>query len=391
MAEKKLTIEEKWKFDIETYDNGAKVKTKFPQCEGCLYYVKGDALHCRKYAEDRKPKEVLLAQKECTLFEPTKSLEVHLSDDIEEKLYGGIFGFVIGDLLGVPVEFSSRQERDADPIKELRAYGTYHQPFGSWSDDSSFTLCLMDAMIKDNIVVELKNNMIDCYKKGLFTPRGQLFDIGISTGNAINNMMRGINPIECGGVEENDNGNGSLMRVLPLAFVRDRYGSQEYVRLIEDVSSVTHGHNRSKLACVIYVLFASNLYRGMEKEEALDSAIRIVVDEQRERYKSELEHYKFVCNKKVIGLDRMQIKSTGYVVDTLEAAVWSFFNSKSYKEVVLNAVNLGGDTDTIAAVAGGLAGIYYGFKGVPNLWIQNVIEKEKIADLCDKLFERYNK
>jgi ADP-ribosylglycohydrolase len=84
----------------------------------------------------------------------------------------GIFGFVIGDLLGVPVEFFSRQERDADPIKELRAYGTYHQPFGSWSDDSSFTLCLMDTVIKDNIVVELKNNMIDCYKKGLFTPRG---------------------------------------------------------------------------------------------------------------------------------------------------------------------------------------------------------------------------
>ena len=163
------------------------------------------------------------------------------------------------------------------------------------------------------------------------------------------------------------------------------------MRLIEDVSSVTHGHNRSKLACIIYVLFASNLYRGMEKEEALDIAIRIVVDEQSERYKSDFEHYKFIFNKKVIDFDRTQITSTGYVVDTLEAAIWSFFNSKSYKEVVLNAVNLGGDTDTIAAVAGGLAGIYYGFKGIPNLWIQNVIEKEKIADLCDKLFERYNK
>lgn len=388
---KQLSIEEKWKIDAESYDNGAKFMMKYPQCEGCLHYVKGDALHCKKYVADRKPKKVLLAQKECFSFESTKALEIHLSNDIEGKLYGGIFGFVIGDLLGVPVEFSSRQERDADPIKELRAYGTYHQPFGSWSDDTSFTLCLIDAMLKDDIVGELKNNMIDCYKKGIFTPRGQLFDIGISTANAINNMIRGINPVECGGVEENANGNGSLMRVLPLAFVRDNYSSQEYVRLIEDISSVTHGHIRSKLACVIYVLFASNLYRGMEKEEALDSAIRIVADEQSERYKSELEYYRFICDKKIISLDRVQIKSTGYVVDTLEAAIWSFFNSKSYKEVVLNAVNLGGDTDTIAAIAGGLAGIYYGFNDVPNLWIQNVIGKEKIVDLCNKLFERYNK
>lgn len=385
---KRLSIEEKWKIDAEFYDEGAKFMMKYPQCEGCLHYVKGDALHCKKYIDDRKPKEVLLAQKECISFEPIKSLEVHLLNETEGRLYGGIFGFIIGDLIGVPVEFSSRQERDADPIKELRAYGTYHQPFGSWSDDTSLTLCLIDAMLKDDIIGELKKNMIDCYKKGIFTPRGQLFDIGISTSNAINNMIRGINPIECGGIEENDNGNGSLMRVLPLAFVRDNYSNQEYVRLIEDVSSVTHGHDRSKLACVIYVLFASNLYRGLEKDEALDSVIRMFIDEYGERYKDEIKHYRFILDKSIISADRTQIKSTGYVVDTLEAVIWAFFNSKTYKETVLRAVNLGGDTDTIAAIAGGIAGIYYGFNGVPEKWIQNISGKEQIASLCDDFIGR---
>lgn len=243
-------------------------------------------------------------------------------------------------------------------------------------------------MLKDDVIGELKKNMIDCYKKGIFTPRRQLFDIGISTSNAINNMIRGINPIECGGIEENDNGNGSLMRVLPLAFVIDNYSNQKYMRLIEDVSSVTHGHDRSKLACVVYVLFASNLYRGLEKDEALDSVIRMFIDGYGERYKDEIKHYRFILDKSIISADRTQIKSAGYVVDTLEAVIWAFLNSKTYKETVLRAVNLGGDTDTIAAIAGGIVGIYYGFNGVTEKWIQNISRKEQIASLCDDFIGR---
>lgn len=386
MVEKQLTIEEKWKLDAETYDNGADVKTKYPQCESCSYYVKGDALHCKKYVEERKPREVLLAQKECFLYESARTMNRHFDSDIEKKMYGGVFGFVVGDLLGVPVEFTSRQERDADQVKEMRAYGTYHQPFGSWSDDTSFTLCLLDALLEDNILEKLKDNMIACYSKGLFTPNGQLFDIGISTRNAINNMIQGMKSIECGGTLEIDNGNGSLMRVLPLAFVRDKYNNQEYIKLIEEVSSVTHGHKRSKLACIIYVLLASNLYRGMDKEEALDSAIRVVLNECSEKYKTELKYYQFIFDKTIIKADRIQVRSTGYVVDTLEAVVWSFFNNFTYKDVVLTAINLGGDTDTIAAISGGIAGIFYGYDLVPNEWIQNVLKKEEIMELCDRFY-----
>jgi len=386
MIENQLTMNEKWKVDAEAYDNGAKVTTKYPQCDSCLYRVKGDALYCKKYVAERKPKEVLFAQKECFFYDPVDKLDKHFDSDIEKKMYGGVFGFVVGDMLGVPVEFTSRQERDADQVREMRAYGTYHQPFGSWSDDTSFTLCLLEALSGEDIIEKLKDNMIACYSNGMFTPGGQLFDIGISTRDAIVNMISGEKPTECGGVLESDNGNGSLMRVLPLAFVRERYNTQEYIKLVEDVSSVTHGHKRSKLACILYVFFASNLYAGMDKEEALDSAIRIVINECSAKYKTEWEHYRFVFDKSIIKADRIQVRSTGYVVDTLEAVIWSFFNNESFEETVLTAVNLGGDTDTIAAIVGGLAGIFYGYEKIPNGWIQNMIRKEDIMNLCDKFY-----
>lgn len=114
----------------------------------------------------------------------------------------------------------------------------------------------------------------------------------------------------------------------------------------------------------------------------------MVLNECSEKYKTELKYYQFIFDKSIIKADRIQVKSTGYVVDTLEAVVWLFFNNLAYKDVVLTAINLGGDTDTIAAIAGGIAGIFYGYNKIPNKWIQNVLKKENIMKLCDKFFEK---
>ena len=140
-------------------------------------------------------------------------------DELEKRLYGGIFGFCIGDMLGVPVEFSSRKERDEDEVKELRAYGTYHQPFGAWSDDTSLMLCFIDAFNKGFSMNGLAENFASYFSEGKFTPYGEMFDIGIATQNAIINIIQGVEPVNCGGKTEKDNGNGSLMRILPLAYL----------------------------------------------------------------------------------------------------------------------------------------------------------------------------
>lgn len=386
MDNKILTLHDKWSKDADSYEKGAKIKTSYPQCESCIHYVKGNALNCKKYTNERKPKGVLFAHTECIHYHSSEPLKVEITSEKQNRFWGGIFGFCVGDMLGVPVEFSSRQERDADPVKELRAYGTYHQPFGSWSDDSSLMFCLVDALMCEDVLEQLKKNMIAYYKNGLFTPRGQMFDIGNSTRYAIENMERGIPAVECGGSTQQDNGNGSLMRILPLAYLRGKKKDEEYVQLIEDVSSLTHRHKRSKLACIIYVIFASQIYNGFGKADALDYALAFAHKYCAKEYREEFPYYKNVFNKAIINADRNRISSTGYVVDTLETVIWSFFNTDSYEESVLTAINLGGDTDTIAALVGGLAGVYYGFQRIPDIWIQNILKKKEIANLVSEYF-----
>ena len=382
MNNKKLTLHEKWSKDTDSYEKGAKIKTSYPQCESCSHYIKGDALNCKKYVDERKPKGVLFAHTECMYYNSLDPLKLDITSEKQNRFFGGVFGFCVGDMLGVPVEFSSRQERDADPVRELRAYGTYHQPFGSWSDDSSLMFCLMDAVLCEDVLERLKKNMIAYYKEGLFTPRGQMFDIGNSTRYAIENMERGIPAVECGGSSQQDNGNGSLMRILPLAYLRGKKKDEEVIKLIEDVSSLTHRHKRSKFACVFYVIFASQLYNGFGKEDAFDYTLAFVHKHCAKEYHEEFFYYKNVLNKSIIKANRNQINSTGYVVDTIEAVIWTFFNTGSYEKSVLEAINLGGDTDTIAALVGGLSGLYYGYKEIPDRWVQNILRKNEIAEMC---------
>lgn len=378
---KQLTLIEKWELDIESYKQGAKIKVSTPQCKKCKYHIKGDALHCEVYKNEKMPKYVRFPQKECPSFVSNDILDISVLNEYENRLYGGIFGFCIGDMLGVPVEFSTREERDNDEVKELRAYGTYHQPFGAWSDDTSLMLGLIDAFNNGFSMDKLAENFVSYYKNGKFTPNGEMFDIGISTKNAIEKIIQGMEPVKCGGSSEMDNGNGSLMRILPLAYLENEYDEVQIIKLVENVSSITHAHNRSKLACIIYVEYALQLIQGKEKLEAYEETIEFISKNCNEVYSNELKNFENILNKNIFNFKREEIKSTGYVIDTLEAVLWLFFNKNSYEEMVLGAVNLGGDTDTIAAIVGGIAGIYYGFNAIPNRWVQNVTRKSEIKEM----------
>lgn len=323
----------------------------------------------------------------------------------EFRVYCGLFGFCVGDALGVPVEFSSREERKNDPVREMRAYGTHLQPIGTWSDDTSLMLCLIDAINRGYSIQKTADNFMDFYRNGAFTPHGEVFDIGMSTRDAIEKMCDGELPVKCGGASEMDNGNGSLMRVLPLAFYGRKMKGEQFISLVEDVSSLTHRHKCSMFACIFYVKFASRLaddgWTG-EKETALDETIAFMREYYSESYEAEWNYFDRILSKKILELPEDEIRSTGYVVDTLEAALWAFFHGRSYKEVVLKAVNLGGDTDTIAAVAGGLAGIYHNkgwhdsardinrkdcMRGIPEEWLQSLAKKEELNEMFHRFYK----
>lgn len=374
-------LAERWEVDIQSYKNGAKILVSIPQCETCQNNIKGNALYCKYYVRKAKPKYVIFPQKECPLYNNKEPIHLNIKDERENKIYGGLFGFCVGDALGVPVEFSTREERKIDPVREMRAYGTYHQPFGTWSDDTSLTICLIDAINKGYSIKKVAENFINFYEKGYFTPYGEVFDIGNSTRDAIIRICLGENPVDCGGALDTDNGNGSLMRILPIAFWGQGLESKELINMVEQLSSLTHGHKRSKLACIFYVEFVIQLVLGNDKEAALQNTIDFIQNYCFQFYSDELHNYKRILKKEIVSLEEDKIRSSGYVVDTLEAALWTFFHADGYRQTVLKAINLGGDTDTIGAIVGGIAGVYYGLNDIPVNWIQSIAKKETLYQM----------
>lgn len=388
---RQLTIRERTEIDISIAQQIIQAREKknkvFRQCEGCGKCLELDNIYCKEYKQGELPKYIMFSQKECEKFIPYKEV---LLDGCNEKIFGGLLGHCVGDMLGVPVEFSSRKERENDPVNEMRANGTYSQPFGTWSDDTSLSLCLIDAIGKGGDYKTIADNFIAYMERGKFTPGDELFDIGRTTQLSIERMKQGVSPIECGMKSENDNGNGSLMRILPLAFLKDKYSDGQMKEYVKNVSSLTHGHIRSIIACEFYVEMAYQLYKGASKEESYNAAVRYVLDEYGHIFPEEIAIYSRILKENISDYSKSEIKSSGYVVDSLEASLWAFLNGKSFEDVVFAAINLGGDTDTIGAIAGGLAGMYYGLSSIPYRWIQSIRRLDLIKAEILRFIEKIN-
>lgn len=300
----------------------------------------------------------------------------------------GIFGVCIGDALGVPVEFRSREHLKRSPVTIMRAMGTHRQPAGTWSDDSSLMLCLGDSLSNGYDLEDIALKFLQWYNTEIWTPHGSVFDIGIATSQAIRRISKGTSPILCGGTSEFDNGNGSLMRVLPLAFyLKEEDNIEKVYQTVKEVSSITHGHFRSVFACFIYVIFAIELIKGKNKEEAYyyvqNTALKFA--EYQGLNPKEVQLFERILKQDISSFHEDEIKSSGYVLHSLEASLWCFLNAESYSEAVLKAVNLGEDTDTTGAITGGIAGIYFGFENIPAEWIEVLVRKDDIKNLCVKL------
>ncbi|MDD3004562.1 ADP-ribosylglycohydrolase family protein [Flavobacterium sp.] len=289
----------------------------------------------------------------------------------------------VADALGVPVEFKSRAYLKQNPVTDMQEYGTHHQPKGTWSDDTSLMLCLAESMVEGLDLQNLANKFIAWKNDNLWTARGWVFDIGIGTRMAIERLENGEKPELAGGFDEMDNGNGSLMRILPLIlFTKDLDINQRY-EWTQKVSSITHAHVRSVMACFYYLEFAKKIVEGKDKFQAYSELQIEVLNyfENRKINPLEIEKFKRLLKADIHKLNMETINSRGYVIDTLEASVWCILTTNNYKDAVLKALNLGHDTDTTAAVTGGLAGLIYGIESIPQEWLKVLVRKEDMIQL----------
>ena len=326
-----------------------------------------------------------------------------------DYIKSGIFGQIVGDALGLPVQFEPRKFRDIDPVTKMTGNGAFDLPAGSWSDDSSLILATIDGLSKclenineeDSILSEIidyeiiMKNFSKWLNKGEFTPYGFAYDVGGATMDGIRRYDRGTEPTLSGGIGERDNGNGSLMRILPISlfihYLSQKYSFDEEDKMeaVHNLSSLTHRHRRSQMTCGIYVNIALEFLENNGSDLSLEELIANGINKSKEYYfnnpsfEKELHHFDRVFSLNIQNLPRDEIKSGGYTISSLEASIWCLLNNENYKDTLLQAVNLGHDTDTTACIVGGLAGIYYGYEEIPNEWIDELARLDYIEDLIE--------
>ena len=301
-----------------------------------------------------------------------------------QRKLGALWGALAGDALGVPVEFLSREAVRKNPVRDMRGFGTHNQPPGTWSDDSSLLLCTVESLAHSAGLnsTDLGQRFVRWESEGHWTPHGRVFDIGIATSQALSRLATGTPPEQSGGADEYSNGNGSLMRIVPIALWFDHLPPADLAETVNRASALTHRHPRSQMACALYCLIVRELLDGANAEDALRSALRVFAQVyEQPPFLSERLHFQLLESGRLANQAESEIDSSGYVLHTLAASIWCLLTSHSFEETVLKAVNLGGDTDTTGTVAGGLAGAYYGVEAIPSAWKTALARHDEVESL----------
>ncbi|HEX5219968.1 MAG TPA: ADP-ribosylglycohydrolase family protein [Verrucomicrobiae bacterium] len=307
-----------------------------------------------------------------------------------DRILGGLWGSLVGDALGVPVEFKDRATVQADPVRDMIGFGTHRQPAGTWSDDSSLLLCSVDSLIRSEFDTEdMGKRFCAWLREELWTPHGKVFDAGTTTVNALSRIAAGTRAEVAGGDSQLSNGNGSLMRILPVSVRFAALSTRELLDRVHRASALTHRHARSQMACGLFTLVIRELLRGHNASDAFTNALAAfrAFYEADPWWSVELDSFQSLLAGDLLSRREQEIASSGYVMHTLTASLWCLLTTTSFSDCVLKAVNLGGDTDTTGCVAGGLAGICYGSFSIRESWIKSLARQSEVEALFNRFAE----
>lgn len=294
--------------------------------------------------------------------------------DQASRFAGCLLGLAAGDAVGTAVEFKSRGS--FEPVTDMAGGGPFKLEPGQWTDDTSMALCLAASLIETGEFSPDDQMARYCrwYDEGYMSSNGRCFDIGGTVSQALARYRQTGQPY-AGSKSEWSAGNGCIMRLapVPMYFWRD---SEKAVGLSNLSSRTTHGTEECIHACRLFGWQLSKALGGLSKEDVLFDNRRLI-DLSEKISAIALGSYR---NKSV-----EEIFGTGYVVQSLEAALWSFFTTESFEDAILTAVNLGDDADTTAAVCGQIAGAFYGVEGIPKHWLNRLAKREEIQAMAEAL------
>lgn len=293
-----------------------------------------------------------------------------------DKLRGMFLGLAVGDALGSYLEFKERGT--FEEISDYKAGGPFNLPAGYWTDDTSMALCLADSIIEKGGYdsFDVMSKYLSWMKDGYRSSTGRCFDIGTQTKEALERFERDpqVHVNEKRGTSA---GNGCIMRLAPvvIACIASERGILTTTRYSAVSARETHFSNEAEY---MTELFGGMLFLAATENLTKEEIIRklSVLRPSETMLKSWVEIKKRTPE---------ELNPTGYVLDTLEVALWAFLNSSSFEDGMLKAINLGGDSDTIGAVYGQLAGAYYGMTGIPQRWIKGLLQSDELINIADKL------
>lgn len=285
---------------------------------------------------------------------------------------GALLGLACGDAVGTTLEFKPRGS--FTPITDMVGGGPFQLQPGQWTDDTSMAMCLAESLVRCDTfdVHDQMNRYANWYQHGYWSATGECFDIGMATRAAIDRFLQDGQPL-AGSDDPRSAGNGSIMRLAPVAL---RYAGTPNLQAMAELSSrTTHAAQECLEACRLLAVALERALAGGTRDAVLDLS-NVPVESARLRQ---------IAAGGYRGAAREQIRGNGYVVDSLEAALWCFDRHDTFEAVVLEAANLGEDADTTAAIAGQLAGAFHGARGIPGRWLQRLALRAEIQALADAL------